>query len=289
MMKIVYVILHYNTYEVTCECIDSILKMKSNESEIVVVDNNSVNRSYDALVDKYMGNNQVHLIQTSCNLGFANGNNFGYAYAKNNLNAQIIVDINNDVTIEQPDFEDIIQSSCNDDIGVLAPRIINIRGYEQNPFREQPIPTSKMIKRFIVYGIYTLLLFIPLVNSGVMFLYNRKAENKTIRNTEPDKCARYGIVPHGSCVVFMPSYVEKTNMGFHPGTFFYGEEDLLYDLVRFYGLKTYYCPEAFINHKEKVATSTINQDEVKRARFVAWNKCRSALVCAMYRLKPHTL
>lgn len=44
-LKIAYVILHYNAYEMTCESIDCILKIKNKDSEIVVVDNNSTNNS----------------------------------------------------------------------------------------------------------------------------------------------------------------------------------------------------------------------------------------------------
>ena len=61
-MKIVYVILHYNAFEITKECVDSIQKIKSIDSEIVIIDNNSSNKSGLLLEKEYIGEKDIHII-----------------------------------------------------------------------------------------------------------------------------------------------------------------------------------------------------------------------------------
>ena len=55
MKKISIIILNYNNYNDTCECINSILRLPKNEhiKEIIVVDNNSNDKSGDKILNIY--------------------------------------------------------------------------------------------------------------------------------------------------------------------------------------------------------------------------------------------
>lgn len=64
---------------------------------------------------------------------------------------------------------------------------------------------------------------------------------------------------------FNPPFFEKLN-GFHPDTFLYREEELLYFMVKDAKLTTLYCPELQIRHLEDASTNSIaaNDDERKK-------------------------
>jgi N-acetylglucosaminyl-diphospho-decaprenol L-rhamnosyltransferase len=67
------VIVSYNTREMTCACIKSVLDQADNlEQEVIVLDNASSDGSADAIAERF---STVRLIRSSDNLGFGKGNN----------------------------------------------------------------------------------------------------------------------------------------------------------------------------------------------------------------------
>lgn len=271
-IHIVYVILHYNATEVTERCIRSILSF-SNRSQIVVVDNKSPNDSGVYLKEKYASRRNVFVLLNNENLGFAKGNNIGFLYAKNELNADIIVDLNNDVIIEQENFEKVIVDIIDKDrsIAVIAPKVINKLGINQNPFRFTPLSTFKRIRQLISYTIYYIGLNSRLFWKSTIKYLSRERNVKLNDNYRD----LYGIVPHGSCVIYTPAYIELSQFAFVPVTFFYGEEDLLYDFVKLLGLDTYYCSDISVLHLEKISTKTVSNNERERYIFQTKNRIHS--------------
>ena len=98
MDKVYIILLNYNGYDDTIDCINSI---NNNEKklnyEIVVVDNASTDNSYEKL-KKIKG---IKLIKNKKNNGFASGNNIGIKYALSK-NAKYVLLLNND-TIDTKD------------------------------------------------------------------------------------------------------------------------------------------------------------------------------------------
>lgn len=77
-MDVSIIIINYNTEKLVLDCIDSIYKETSNVIfEIIVVDNNSPNKSNILINDK-----RIKYIQSDTNLGFGRANNLGAEYAK---------------------------------------------------------------------------------------------------------------------------------------------------------------------------------------------------------------
>lgn len=85
-----FVILHYKSYIDTIECIESILKLPQ-KVQIVIVDNASENGSIDEICNEYKFMKNIHIIKNEDNLGFADGNNIGYKYAREKLKAKFIL------------------------------------------------------------------------------------------------------------------------------------------------------------------------------------------------------
>ena len=82
-MKLSIIIVHYRTYALTKQTIESILAAKLPFAyEIIVVDNASRDGSAEALEDVFKSVDKVHLIYNTDNLGFAKANNIGLKQAK---------------------------------------------------------------------------------------------------------------------------------------------------------------------------------------------------------------
>ena len=61
--------------------------------------------------DKFKNNNRIHFLINDYNLGFASGNNVGYRFARNELNADFIAVSNNDIIIKTKCFSDCVRKS----------------------------------------------------------------------------------------------------------------------------------------------------------------------------------
>ena len=142
-MTIAYVILHYLAGADTRECAQSILQATKNSvhnTHIVIVDNGSPNDSYDWLQKEFHAHPQVSLLHSEENLGFARGNNLGFAYAKHQLHADYIVILNNDTVLSQTDFNEIlVDKFLQTKYGVLGPDIVTADGKHQNPGNKQSL------------------------------------------------------------------------------------------------------------------------------------------------------
>jgi len=78
-MQLSIIIINYNTYKLTCNCIQSIHeKLKDVAYEIVLVDNASVECDPTLFKDKFPN---INLIISPTNTGFTGGNNLGVANA----------------------------------------------------------------------------------------------------------------------------------------------------------------------------------------------------------------
>lgn len=82
---------------------------------------------------------------------------------------------------------------------------------------------------------------------------------------------RKGIVLHGACILFTPSYIERENTAFNPKTFMYGEEDLLSQRARKKGYNMLYTPKISILHIGEQGTRSIYVKDIDREIFMHTN------------------
>ncbi len=118
------IILNWNNFADTDECLTSLYKADLCGGFIVVVDNGSQDDSYEKLREKWSHWDAIHWIRNDENLGFAGGNNVGirYALAKG---AEYIMLLNND-TVVNPDFlKPLIEYiATHDNVGIVGPKIL---------------------------------------------------------------------------------------------------------------------------------------------------------------------
>lgn len=155
------IIINYNNYLDTIECIDSILENDYENYRIILVDNDSNNDSYDILLKKYEHNKYIELISNNINMGFSGGNNVGIRRALD-INLDYILLLNNDTVVERNFLTSILTSfSKGGDIGVATgkilyyhkPEIISIAGGKISYLRSKVIPygENKTVYKFNNY------------------------------------------------------------------------------------------------------------------------------------------
>ena len=119
--SIAVVILNYNNFPDTVECIDAILGCEN--LAIVLVDNASTDTSAEKLEKRY--GTAIEFLQMKQNAGYAAGNNAGVKYAVEVLHAQFVCILNND-TIAQPQmfFELATCLDENENCCIVSPVIL---------------------------------------------------------------------------------------------------------------------------------------------------------------------
>lgn len=92
-MLVSIVIVNYNTFKVTCDCIESVIQhTKEVDYEIILVDNASKETDPEEFARKFPN---IVLIKNPENTGFAGGNNLGIQHAK----GDVILLLNSDTII----------------------------------------------------------------------------------------------------------------------------------------------------------------------------------------------
>lgn len=280
-LKYVFLILHYYTIDDTKKCVDSINTMCDGKNyEIVIVDNASKNNSGVELEKTYKDINNIHVIINSENLGFANGNNVGFKYIKENLTPDFIIMCNNDTWLLQNNFLDLIDKEYSiSKFSVLGPKIL-LPNDEVNKVKLN-IPSVKKLKKELInyrldyvssyIHVYPFYKKVRKLITKTLILLKLKKDNKKTNDTN----IRYeNIVLHGSFLIFSKQYIDKFD-GLDDRTFLYKEEELLALRLNKNGLISVYNPEIVIFHNEDSSTNAITKSNRKKIMFVSKNMIKS--------------
>ena len=118
--KVFIVILNYNGKAVLKNTLESVYKLNYPNYEVVVVDNNSVDGSFE---EARISFGKFNFIKNNQNVGFAAGNNVAIKWALEKM-ADYILLLNNDALIEKDALTNLIKAAQkNDKIGILSPVI----------------------------------------------------------------------------------------------------------------------------------------------------------------------
>lgn len=236
--RYIFVVLVYRNTEDLKECLESIQNKVSSYKVIVV------NAYYDEptkrKVEKISKKYNCDFINIE-NKGYGFGNNCGIAYARANYDFEYIVISNPDVVIAQFD-ESYLDADLKYDI--IAPKIKTTSGRMQNPMAFISSPLSEYLiykgfknnlKLFIFCGIFLSKLY------REFFLWVLKFKRSRI----------YQIyAAHGSFVILRLKAIETLYPVYDENIFLFAEEILLARKAKRKGLRTCYCSEILINHKE---------------------------------------
>lgn len=269
-MKFVFVILHYNTFNQTLECIEHIKKLyQYNNTQIIVIDNFSKDDSLNRLKEKFEFSD-VEVISSELNVGFAKGNNLGYTIGKYKYKAEYIICLNSDVYIKQKEFLDLIDSKYEEkEYHLLGPKIINLDKENQNPVSFIHDDKKKINKTLLKNRLRWFKSYLP----------QRKVIG-TVNSIIIENDKELEDVPlHGSCIIASPKYIQSHEFLFFPDTFLYGEEDILFYLSKINKEKLLYFPSVQVLHLEDASTNqSFGELSASKKRFILKHSSESLKV-----------
>ncbi len=121
--KVSVIILNWNQPRLTVDCINSVLKQKYTNFEILLVDNASRDNSVEIFEERFGDNEKIRIIVNPENLGYAGGNNEGVKRARGDY----IAILNNDTTVEKDWLEELIKALESDGkIGSVSSKVIKM-------------------------------------------------------------------------------------------------------------------------------------------------------------------
>lgn len=122
-MKVLTVVLSFNSKKYIGECLDSLSKTKT---DILVVDGGSSDGSAEFI----KGYPLLKLIETNKNLGYAGGNNVGLKYALENKYDFVWI-VNPDIVVDPKALDEALKVMTKDDkTAVVASKVYFASGYE---------------------------------------------------------------------------------------------------------------------------------------------------------------
>jgi len=219
-MDISIIIVSYNVKEYIISCIQSIYKhSKSNYSfEILIVDNNSKDRTTDSLIKDFP---KISLIKNKNNAGFSTAVNQGVKISQ----GKYILILNPDTLFIEDTLEKLINVANNQkELGAIGPALVDDSGSFQQSFWRNPSIINTLLSIF----------HLDLLN------YNKNYKDKkfdTISNVETISGA----------ALFLPRKIFNKLNGFNEKLFWMEDVDLCFRLNQM-GYKTYYFPSTKIIH-----------------------------------------
>ncbi len=140
-MQLSIIVINYNTFDLTCKCIKSVYESIDNlEFELIVVDNASVECSPQRIKDLFP---DIILLTLSKNLGFAGGNNAGYAISQ----GDIVLLLNSDTEVVGKAINiEYEYLALHNNVGVVSSKLIYPSGEIQGCCRRFPSITLELIE-----------------------------------------------------------------------------------------------------------------------------------------------
>jgi len=233
--KIGIIILNYNSYNDTVNCVNSIFNFRNKKSffKIYIVDNSSTDESENTLTKKYEDYNNISIILNSKNTGYAHGNNIGIKAALNDECEYIFI-VNSDILFKNNAHEKLANfMNLNPLVGVVAPKVLTKDGNIQPVVIKKPDAFINVISNAILRKIF------PRITKKI-------SESSYISNYNfnlPFKCFKVS----GCAWMIRRSTFEKIGL-LDENTFLYFEEDIYSDLLKENNIPIWVYPEAEVVH-----------------------------------------
>jgi GT2 family glycosyltransferase len=227
-VEVSIIIVNYNTFQLTCSCIDSVARLtKDIEYEIILVDNASVECSPDLFLQKFPF---IKLIKNPINTGFTGGNNLGLQMAKGDT----ILLLNSDVILTENSILkclDILKSKNK--IGVISCMLKYPDGSIQKQCQRFPSIMLTLIELFRIHKL------IPQPRRGIL-MGNGFFDHLT---------SIYSESVWGAFFMFPRKILEKFEGNKLPGQFFMYAEDIMWCYqIKKMGYKIFYNANTSVIH-----------------------------------------
>lgn len=229
MVKLLIITVSYNSEEFIEDFIKSVLKYKPQNSELIILDNASVDKTVE-IIQKYNG--KLKLIKSQENLGFSKGNN----KAVKESSGEYLFFLNPDTKLVEPIEELIDFYEKTPGMGVVAPKLIMGNGQIQESVKNLPT-IERAFQEYILGKKHAYSQYVPAGNEPI--------EVESV---------------YGAALLIKKDLFEKLN-GFDEEFFLYYEDVDLCRKVREAIKKIYYYPGIKIKHL--VGATKSDQDRYK--------------------------
>jgi len=232
-MKLSVVIVNYNVKYFLEQCLHSVIKACEDlTSEIIVVDNNSVDGSVKMVKEKFP---DVHLLENKENMGFSKANNQAIRKAK----GEYVLLLNPDTIVEDDTLHKCVQfMDEHDDAGGLGVKMLDGKGkFLPESKRGLPYPSVAFYK---IFGL------------SALFPKSRLFGKYHLGYLDKEKTHQVDVLS-GAFMMLRKTTLDKTGL-LDESFFMYGEDiDLSYRITQA-GYKNYYYPGTRIIHYKGEST-----------------------------------
>jgi GT2 family glycosyltransferase len=208
------VILNYNAGELLFNCIKSIINSNYLNYEIILVDNNSTDKSHIECKQKFK---EIKVIENGENLGYCEGNNIGIRNAK----GKFIAILNPDTIVDKNWLKFLIQAYKEKGEGMYQPKFLSL--YEKNVLQS----TGNYIQLF-----------------GFGYARDKGEINSNKRNIIEE----IGFAS-GTCLFTSKDVLDKTGL-LDPFIFLYLDDLDLCWRAKQLGISSFFVPNSIVYHAE---------------------------------------
>lgn len=246
------IILNYNNYEDTINCIESVEQFNTSPIKYIIIDNGSTREGTVEAIDHYLSKkfkgrycrgkegefngelSYVTFIVSATNDGYAQGNNKGLNIAYKDDTISNIMILNNDVLFVENIIPQLVHQLYSlPRCAIISPILYkkNLDGIDYNCARKN-VRVRTLIKDCFFHYFYR--------------LNKDKCENSDLQNSILKTIvAPYPKIvpielPSGSCMLLKKSLFKKID-SFDSHTFLYWEENILFKKIERLGLQNYLC------------------------------------------------
>lgn len=234
-MDMILIVLNYNDFGTTEEFLKRTRNFKIID-KIIIVDNCSTDDSFEKL-STYADEN-IDVIKTDENKGYANGNNYGIRYAVEKYNPKYFIISNPDVILNKEALRAIrdFYESHDEHVGIVSCKMVCNSGVRTRSAWKIPDFIDCILENlFVVRKVLNL---------------RRTTYGEEYFNT---KYSEVEVVP-GSFFVIKSKVMEEIKL-FDEDTFLYGEENILAYKLRNKGYTNYILNEYSYIHNHSISIS----------------------------------
>lgn len=231
------IILNWNGKRFLNDCLGSVFRQTYNDYDVILIDNASTDDSVKYVSEMFnqeIQTKKLKIICNSVNYGFAEGNNIGVKYAKqNNSNLKYIVLLNNDTVVDKNFLKELINTIEKDkNTGIVQSNIL-YPVFDKNLDEKDKEEILINDKKFYISKKTQ-----EIENSGTSGILGYNIYN--IR-----KVGGVGFFAGGAALLFRVSIVQ---LPFDSDYFMYSEDTYFSWLIRMKGYKIGFAEKSYVMH-----------------------------------------
>lgn len=228
------VILTYQTWEATLECVESIRKTCALPYRIYAVDNASPNGAHERLMEALGGDGDVRVIASGRNGGYGYGLNCGArAAAADGCDAVVLS--NNDILYLDGAIEKMYSALlANPDIALACAQQVTPGGEKFPSAQLHRFSSARVMLWYLPYCVWV----------------REKREERSLLNANTEVRVEK---PLGGCYMMRAEVLQEIGY-FDENLFLYAEEDVIAEKLAKQGVTGVFCPEARVIHHHGLTT-----------------------------------